>query len=108
MAVPPSNWFFMVGLLERFSCGVYYLTPECARPWRAADAILEQRFQPTKLFLLQESTAQIDPNLNASVHRLIGFGDISRQDAKTPSLKISPFAPLRLSAFARENSSLIL
>src|SRR5919109_815749 len=35
MAVPPSNWFFMVGLLERFSCGVYYLTPERARPWRA-------------------------------------------------------------------------
>src|SRR5258706_15694173 len=32
MALPPSNWFFMIGLLERFSCRVYYLTPERARP----------------------------------------------------------------------------
>src|SRR6266576_22141 len=32
MALPPSNRFFMVGLLERFSCAVYYLTPERARP----------------------------------------------------------------------------
>src|SRR5918995_3329157 len=38
MALPPSNRFFMVGLLERFSCGVYYLTPERARPLAAADS----------------------------------------------------------------------
>ena len=33
----------MVVLPQWFSCGVYYLTPERARPLRAADAILEQR-----------------------------------------------------------------
>src|SRR5258706_13167366 len=32
MALPPSNWFFMIGLLERFSCRVCYLTPERASP----------------------------------------------------------------------------
>src|SRR3970282_2348247 len=32
MALPPSNWFFMFGLPERFSCGVYYLTPERKTP----------------------------------------------------------------------------
>src|ERR671911_223046 len=34
MALPPSNRFFMVGLLEWVSCVVYYLTPESARPNR--------------------------------------------------------------------------
>jgi hypothetical protein len=69
----------MFGLLERFSCGVYYLPAEHARPLRAADINLEKRVQLTKLFLSQDSTAF---DLNASIHRLIGFGDVSRQDAK--------------------------
>src|SRR5512145_1152203 len=37
-ALPPSNWFFfMFGLPELLFDGVYYLTPEHARAWRAAD-----------------------------------------------------------------------
>src|SRR5687767_11073156 len=48
-AEPPSNWFFMVGLLKGVSCRVYYLTAEHARPLAGRrDQFLEQHCQATK------------------------------------------------------------
>jgi hypothetical protein len=69
----------MVGLLERFFVVCIISRVNTQEPWRAADIDPGAAISADEVIFIPGFNCNY---LNASIHRLISFGDVSRQDAK--------------------------